>query len=271
MTYNKPKDVTYTQMAIWIDDNAYLEDCDQEKLYTYLYHLSFMLAKKHDYFTSSDIYDRFALYCANSFLLRLKSKRQFIEGEKRVPRIKSILNYIKKVIPHCKFHFEEELYGGGTSDVSITSIDNPVYQNTLIDEDNPIEMIEFSVSLQSINVIIKNYLKKIPHKKNSPEWTNIYISCLLTLLNSITPNAEQLEKLSKASDDFTIGKLYTQMRDVPPILYHLDTSMTTYIKVLVNELRKVISTELSWRSHTYYNADATLQNLLISNIEEMES
>lgn len=33
---NKPKDITYTQMSIWLDANFYKEDCDYEKAYIYL-------------------------------------------------------------------------------------------------------------------------------------------------------------------------------------------------------------------------------------------
>ena len=49
-TYTKPKGVTYTQMAIKIDDMAYSDSCDDELLFEYLYHLSFMLAYKAKYF-----------------------------------------------------------------------------------------------------------------------------------------------------------------------------------------------------------------------------
>ena len=35
--YNKPHDLKYTDMAIWIDENAYKEDCDEPKMYFNLF------------------------------------------------------------------------------------------------------------------------------------------------------------------------------------------------------------------------------------------
>ena len=33
MTYNKPDNLKYTDMAMWVDCNAYKEDCDINTLY----------------------------------------------------------------------------------------------------------------------------------------------------------------------------------------------------------------------------------------------
>ena len=36
MLYTKPKDITYTGMAIWLDHNMYKEDVDENKMFEYL-------------------------------------------------------------------------------------------------------------------------------------------------------------------------------------------------------------------------------------------
>ena len=37
MLFTKPKNLKYTDLCIWIDANAYKSDCDDEKLYEYLF------------------------------------------------------------------------------------------------------------------------------------------------------------------------------------------------------------------------------------------
>ena len=37
MIYTKPKDMRFVDMVIWVDKNMYKDDCDDEKLYEYLY------------------------------------------------------------------------------------------------------------------------------------------------------------------------------------------------------------------------------------------
>ena len=43
MTYPKPAGVSYTQMAIYIDEHIYSDTKDEEKLYIYMYHLAIMV------------------------------------------------------------------------------------------------------------------------------------------------------------------------------------------------------------------------------------
>ena len=37
--FKLPKNIRATDMAIWIDENAYSEDCDDNKLYIHYYYL----------------------------------------------------------------------------------------------------------------------------------------------------------------------------------------------------------------------------------------
>ena len=84
MMYEKPKDVTYTQMAIYIDQHAYDENQSEEKdnlIFEYLYHLIEMLAYKAKFFTRNQYYNDFALYVASSVFMRLKNPKQFQYNE----------------------------------------------------------------------------------------------------------------------------------------------------------------------------------------------
>ena len=93
--------------------------------------------------------------------------------------------------------------------------------------------------IRDIPNICRDFLRKIPRSKNSGEWINIYISCLLTLLNSMTlPNNTQLEESNKYKQ---INKILDKIREEEIILYHLDLDMSPYIRVLVNELRVILA------------------------------
>ena len=38
MIYKKPN-VRYTDMAIWVDEHAYKDDCDENLMFEYIFHL----------------------------------------------------------------------------------------------------------------------------------------------------------------------------------------------------------------------------------------
>ena len=111
------------------------------------------------------------------------------------------------------------------------------------------------------------YLQKIPFKRDSVEWYNIYISVILTLLNSITPTDLQMKKIKEAlpkNKDEVIDKIYKELRNAPAILYHLDNSMQPYIKALAVEIKHAISAEMSRECKYFISPDNTLKNLLIN-------
>jgi hypothetical protein len=64
-------------MAIWIDENAYKEDCDDNTLYMYLSFLIEMLAKVNKYFNNEKDYEDFALTYATNIFYRYKNPKQF--------------------------------------------------------------------------------------------------------------------------------------------------------------------------------------------------
>ena len=73
-TYKKPKDKSYTDLAIWIDNNAYSENCDDETLYKYLYILIYMLSYKRKFFKNFDDYDKYSIVTATRIFNRLKNR-----------------------------------------------------------------------------------------------------------------------------------------------------------------------------------------------------
>ena len=203
--FKKPKDVTYTQMAIFIDENVYREDLDEETkatIFKYLYFLSNMLAAKARFFTSGIQYEEFSLYVASNVYLRLTNKKQYqlnSDGLPKMTKLKSCLNYLKKVLYPQKVDFQQKFYSQTNVNIEDETDTNIGYTflDKLIDSTDSIKICEFKEYLGNIDSPIRKYFLDIPYKTNKVEWENIYISCLLTFLNSITFNEETNRLIDK--------------------------------------------------------------------------
>lgn len=275
MTYTKPAGVSYTQMAIYIDEHIYSDNKDEETLYTYMYHLAIMLATKGAYYSCAEEYDQFGLFCATRLYLRYTNQKQFEfndDGSPKMKRIKSVLNYIKRVIYPYKVDFEME-FNIENKDAEIIQLGGFDLGEHMVEQTSLFDTMSYSYTLSEISSIVKAHLRKIPHKQHSAEWMNIYLSCMLTLLSSMTLSNYQLREFKKLKlpKYESLEKLYAQLRYEDPILFHLDSSMSTYIKVLVTELRHVIAAELSWKSDYYISADESMKNLICNAMELEDS
>ena len=235
-------------------------------IYEYIYHIINMLAHKMKFFDHADDYDHFALYLASIIYMRLINRKK--------PRIKSILNYIKRVIGVRKITFQEQFLLPSTlKDTKVYSFDNYALMNYLVDESSLYDSTAFNDIVYSLEDIVYIYLQKIPFKRDSVEWYNIYISVILTLLNSITPTDLQMKKIKEAlpkNKDEVIDKIYKELRNAPAILYHLDNSMQPYIKALAVEIKHAISAEMSRECKYFISPDNTLKNLLINTYTESD-
>ena len=134
----------------------------------------------------------------------------------------------------------------------------------MVEQTSLFDTMSYSYTLGEISSIVKAHLRKIPRKQHSAEWMNIYLSCMLTLLSSITLSNHQIREFKKLKIPKyeSLERLYAQLRYEEPILFHLDPSMSTYIKVLVTELRHVIAAELSWKGDFYISSEESMKNLI---------
>ena len=190
------------------------------------------------------------------------------EGLPKLTRIKSVLNYIKTVIYPYKVDYEQEYYSQSQDDIEALVENNFDFTEYLAEECKIFSNIDFNLSLGGIKTTIKSFLSKIPKKRNDPEWYNIYLSCLLTILNSITASKEQLSEVEEDDDLVKLDHLYNLLRTKDPILYHLDLSYTNLIKTLVVEIRHLLTKELMIELHSYIPAELSLKNIIISSLDE---
>lgn len=277
LTYMKPKELKYTDLAIWIDNNVYSGTFDVETCYKYLYLLCAMLTAHLGFFRCEKDLDEFSLFVASGLYNRLTNKKQFEtkpDGTPKMEKITSILNYMKNVLPRYKYDFDIVINGMPT-DKNVEVITTPTFAfDAYVGENTYIyETLDPSFSFQGLSGIVKRHLKKIPYKKHSAEWENIYISCLLTLLNTVTLDQQQQQKLKTTVRNrrFLLDNLYKDLRHQDPILYHLPDSYKNYILTLVNELRDVIAAEVSWSGDTHINCESSVENLLLYSYGKEEN
>ena len=279
MIYQKPKDVTYTEMAIYIDEHAYSPDCTEEIdsiIYEYLYHLIRMLAKKANYFNRTDYYDDFAIEGATRVFLRLRNKKQFEkdeDGNLLMTPIKSVLNYIKSLMFPMRREFERNHYfqQGPQKEIEEDQEIISEFNELLIRSTNDLRISDFNTYLLDISKTCKGYLKNIPYyQKDMTTWINIYFSCMLSFLNSITINNRDKERISIDNNrcEKNIDKLLDKERENFTILFHLPINMKDYITVLTNNLKFIMADDLSNILKTDIGCEDNIAQIALSDIFE---
>lgn len=280
MMYKKDPKMKYTDMCKYIDDHIYKGDYDVNLVYEYLYHISNMLAHKGKYFNKQQDYENFAIYMATNVYLRLTNQKQFIKndkGEPKLKQIKSVLNYIKKIIDPRRVDFQQTFYAQTMTESSEEGVYNDDYSlaSKLRNSIEVDSMRVFKDCLGDIILTAKAYLSRIPYKTNKYEWNNIYLSCLLSFLNSITlknrdikrvKNLSTIEKRVKATE-----QLYILESNDSTILYHLDESMRDYITVLTRSVKHAIAKDISLTIHSCIPTEDNLKNLVLSEVNNYKT
>lgn len=278
MIFKKPPNMRYTQLAMFVD--AHIRDKDertQQLCFEYMWHLFYILAVKGKMFNTGRDYDEYALYAATQLYLRYR-KEDSEKGAKLKP-IKSCLNYIKKIlyplkVNYQKANFEQVFQKGALKDDAPTQIlDDKV--SSIRNLNSSLISVECSYYLSSIHSSIKRILEKTPYRNDKAVLHNLYISCLLTFLKSITLNNKLVAKLEdrkarKLSLDGVLDQLYNkESRENNTVLYHLDPSMHNYVAFLYNKIKKEIVKDLNYIVGSYEPSEAVIKDLLMSPLEDI--
>lgn len=275
MLYKKPKDITYTEMAIYIDTHMYEEDCDESLVFEYLYHLCYMLAKHANYFRVNSYYDDFAVYAATSVFMRYKNKKQFElddAGNPKMTKLRSCLNYIKTILYPKKVDFEQRYYSQLYSPSDVTEEKTGLSLDALVSQTvDDLNTAQFNLCLGNTASTCRRVIRDIPYKTNKTLWNNIYLSCLLTFISNLTLSEKNKQKIREQGDSFylkpeVLEDLYREESgDI--VLYHLEDNMKDYIRILTTKMKKVLSKDLSLSLHEYISSDGNIQNILLSQVE----
>lgn len=275
MLYKKPNNLKYTTMAMYIDENIYKPEHDQETIYKYLYFLSIMLSHKGNLFNIEEEYEQFAAYYASQLYLRLTNKKQFEynqDGQPKLKKIKSILNYMKSTISQRAAEFDKYEYDNNISNLSEDVVTEYSFRQMVSESTDSLSRIEFESCLGDIITGLRAYLKHIPYKSDTSIYTNIYLSCLLSFLNSIVLDNKSLKKFccSSSMSPDQLELLYQKQNKDFVILFHLPVEMKGYIQTLTNGMKHFIATDLSWKGKDYISSHSNMLSLLANSINNNE-
>jgi len=232
--FKKPKDVRFVDMAIWIDNNIYKEDCDMDKAFTYMYLLAYMLASKAKYFNTITDYDGFAYFLAYSTYSRYKDQSK--------KPVKSVLNYMKSIMYFRKLTYDRETFCEVINPEYNTNWDENKYKNSRInslESQNRTNLIQLSIQdiFSDIPKIIFKNIPRIYFSDNLIK-NNIYKSTLLSLLSSYTLPQEFQIKLQKKLEEkstFDEASFYKKHLTKDIILWHLPDSMESVVRLVINK------------------------------------
>lgn len=269
MTYNKPPNMTFTAMAIYFDNNIYTSDRDDNILYQYLYHICYMLACKLRYFRDYEDYDEFALYASAKIYLRYSSK-DVCESTPLEKRYISILNYTKAVMYPLKVDYQRETYAQTYDYKKEYKAENFVnLTKESIQKDYSEGLYESVIdALKLLPKIIKKIVKETPYRNDVLMSKKLYMSCLLTFINSMTLSNKKIEKIKRKKDinkkeDLFLKNLQREKQDAV-MTWHLDDSFKDYISVLTNKIRREINNDINDIQISYSLSDSELNGIMAS-------
>jgi hypothetical protein len=246
-TYSKPKNVSYTEMAMFFDKHIKKPKRDDNLLYEYVYHIVYMLANKSKYFHDYQDYDEFSLYAANKIYMRA------INEDKQEKPIKSILNYIKAVIYPLKVDYQKETYDEIINPevddrINGEKLKNNLHAPILADYREGL-MEELYQQLTFLPKYIREVVEESPYKNDVITSRRLYISVLLSFLNGVTLTNQGLQKLKRREiksleTDNTAIKMLEKEKETSTLLWRLDDSLLNYVEMLTNKVRKKFGRDL---------------------------
>lgn len=272
MTFKRPEKFKYTDMCIYIDNHVYEEDCDWNLVYEYLYHLTYMFASNGSMLPYKYL-DAFGLFAANTLYFRLKNQKQFEvneNGDHKVKRVKSILNYIKSSIYFLVVDFQRSEYCQ-TPQVDSENISLEYnFDNIVSTSLSGLDLVDFELTMGDVSTTCRKFLETIPYDKNSTMWLNIYTSTMLTFLDMITLTNIDKKSIEHLSDTRHIRQYhyensYYNREEIKPVIFHLPESMSNYIIVLARQLRYLVGRDLSDILHTKVDNDVAILNHIKKN------
>lgn len=277
--YNKPANLKYTDLAIYIDANSYKlknegEYPEEEStIYEYLYHIVYALACKAGYFRYFSDYDPFACYAAGELYMAMRNKLlnegKEVRGKKTVP-IKSALNFIKATLFPLKINYQKENFS--------TVVDPALHPNTPVlhtalteaiqQQYRPAFLDAFNETAKQIPELIREVIYTTPFRNDRLFCKKLYLSITLTLLNDITLPKKvrkklinSVQKLSSTSGVKHLISTYANNLE-PAILWHIDNSFQNYVRILTIKVKKLISKKFNYAIHSDDLSDDLIDSIM---------
>ena len=264
MLYTKNENKRYVDMCAEFDREFWSADRDDSKLYKYLYLLFYMYSCKGSYFKRFEDYDGYAQFAATTIYMRFLKKLR--KGEK----IKSVKNYVDKTKNYLKVMYQNQEFATVLNPelegIDTTGIRDEL-KNSIQADYNTGLIEEIEESLETITTAVKNAIENTHFVWDPLLCHRLYLSCMLTLLNSITlPNQtiKELKTRRKIIDESKILTALTKERDSDVILWNLDREYSDFVRMLVNTARKQVSEVINDTRQSYALPDDVIESILSS-------
>lgn len=268
------KNMKITDMCIYVDTHVYEWPHDVETIFNYIKTIFYALAVNKKLFHNYNDYEGFSLYAATRVYLRVTNKKQFLPDDdpRKIKTIKSILNYAKGVMHPFKVDYEQEMYRQ-LEDPDINNAEKSNFEITT--SNNSLLDVEIRAYFQDIPKVVKQFINHTPYS-NDPEMRyRLYISCLITLLRSLTLSNENQRLLNtklgnehRVDSEQLLARLMKEEQLTSPCAWHLDTGMSDYIYVITNNIRKLICKDINEIIQSYQLPDAMIEDILYTPYKE---
>lgn len=261
-------------LCIYVDKYAYSDQHDREQIFNAIYNIVFSISVKNKLFKNWDDYREFALWYGGNLYSRLTNPRQNLppDDPKYLSPIKSILNYIKKTIQLRKVDYQKQFFQQHYCEDVHPEVSQQIRHDMVSSARNQgVDFIHKEVDsyFTTIHRTIKHFLKTIPYAKDPLMSHNIYISCMMTLINQLTLSNQNKHRLGlRQVHGYNVqgfmDQVYKQEVEKSVVCYHIPQSLSNYIRVLVNRIKRLICDDIKYMVGSITNTDEVVQAILTS-------
>lgn len=276
--FNKAKNI-HSKMAIYFDENFWSEDRNDFNCYKYMYLIIYMLICTGDIKSKHPLspcrnfneYDKFAQFSTDTLYLRFLKK--YHNGE----RVKSILNYCKATISPLKVMYNNEDFREINGDEYTTKKDSLIdYKDVMVshvqsqsNQDKENAIIE---TFNNISKHIDEVIATTPYRKNKVMCKRLKLSCQLTLIKGFTLSDNDIEKLEErqlrqTDNQETVLRIFNKEKTNSATLWRLEPSMSSYVLILTNKVRKKIIEDIR-EVRDYYEINDDTMDVILSSAWE---
>ena len=194
-------------------------------------------------------------------------------------KVKSVLNFIKSILYPLKVNYQKENFNRVyTSEFQTEGISEEIYDslsNSVKRSNSGILEVEVETYLRDLPKTIKSFLNETPYSNDKATMLNIYTSCLITLLRSITLSNNNYNKLFDKenemrtnAEELTEGMLKDESIN-SPVVFHLKEDMKDYIAVLTNKIKKIVAKDIREMCQLYEPTADIIEDILMEPLSEM--
>lgn len=258
--FEKPADMKYSDMCIYIDNTFYTENCDKDLCFQYMCSLAYMLARKAKYFSNTTDYQDYSYFLAKEVFRRMSKTDK--------PQLKSVSNYMKSIMRFRKNAYLRDTFVEIIDPEYDTAWNSDLYESRLRDQieslQNGPKQMEIIDVLSHIPDYIKESIPKI-YIKDKLIYHNLYLSVELTLLNSFTlPTKKDPNNMARISNNTGYENYLWSNLDIDDIiLWGLNDDYKSLVQLIINKTRIRLKDEIYDVIHEFTLSESDFNELMV--------